>query len=110
MLNNPQDVLSILMRGVLGRSGRKRARRAYGFLSGRGGFLTASTLMTAAGVAWGIYDSVKSSGASAASGALGASGATGAIGASGVSGVPGAVGAPVALPPIPTMEDRKSVV
>ncbi|MGH9383917.1 MAG: DUF533 domain-containing protein [Vicinamibacterales bacterium] len=59
MLSNPEDMLSILLGGALGRSGRKRARRAASFLSGRGGFLTASSLMAAAGVLWGIYDSVK---------------------------------------------------
>ena len=59
MLNNPEDMLGIVLRGALGRSGRKRARRATRFITGRGGFLTASTLMAAAGVAWGIYDSLK---------------------------------------------------
>lgn len=58
-------MLSILLGGALGRSGRKRARRAASFLSGKGGFLTASSLMAAAGVLWGIYDSVKASDAGA---------------------------------------------
>lgn len=43
----------------MGRSGRKRARRATKYITGNGGFLTASTVLAAAGVAWGIYDSVK---------------------------------------------------
>ncbi len=59
MLNNPADILSIVLRGAMGRSGRKRARRATRFITGNGGFLTASTVLAAAGVAWGIYDSVK---------------------------------------------------
>jgi uncharacterized membrane protein YebE (DUF533 family) len=59
VFNNPADVLSIVLRGTLGRSGRKRARRASRFLTGNRGFLSASTLMAAAGVAWGIYDTVK---------------------------------------------------
>jgi uncharacterized membrane protein YebE (DUF533 family) len=58
-------MLSILLGGALGRSGRKRASRAASFLSGKGGFLTASTLMAAAGVLWGIYDSVQASSTSA---------------------------------------------
>ena len=66
MLNNPEDMLSILLGGALGRSGRKRAHRAASFLSGKGGFLTASSLMAAAGVLWGIYDSVQASNASGA--------------------------------------------
>ena len=58
MLNNPADVLSIVLRGTLGRSGRKRARRATRFLTGNRGFLSTSALIAAAGVAWGIYDTV----------------------------------------------------
>lgn len=66
------DVVSIFLRGAIGRRGRKRARRAVNFLTGHRGFLTVSTLLGAAGVAWGVYDSLKSS---SASGALGAPGA-----------------------------------
>jgi uncharacterized membrane protein YebE (DUF533 family) len=82
---NNSEILSIFLRGALGSRGRKRARRAANFLSGKKGFLTASTLLGAAGVAWGIYDSLKPS-AGAAS-AAGAAGATGAV--------------PVGPPPIP---------
>ena len=59
MLNNPADVLSIVLRGTLGRSGRKRARRATRFLTGHRGFLSTSALIGMAGVAWGIYDTMK---------------------------------------------------
>ncbi|MEO7134567.1 MAG: hypothetical protein ABI024_10130, partial [Vicinamibacterales bacterium] len=58
-MNNMTDVLSVVLSGTLGRSGRKRARRATSFLSGHKGFLSASTLIGAAGVAWGIYDTLK---------------------------------------------------
>ena len=58
MFNNPADVLSIVLRGTLGRSGRKRARRASRFLTGHKGFLSTSAIIAAAGVAWGIYDTV----------------------------------------------------
>lgn len=85
------DVVSIFLRGAIGRRGRKRARRAVNFLTGHGGFLTASTLLGAAGVAWGIYDSLNKSGA--------APGATGAIGAPGAGGATGAMDAPGAPPP-----------
>ena len=44
---------------ALGRSGRKKFRKAERFLTGHKGFLSASTLMTIAGIAWGLYDSVK---------------------------------------------------
>ena len=59
MLNNVTDVLSVVLRGSLGRSGRKRARRATSFLTGHRGFLSTSALIGAAGVAWGIYDTLK---------------------------------------------------
>jgi uncharacterized membrane protein YebE (DUF533 family) len=75
VLNNPVDLLSVVLGGALGRSGRKRAHKAAHFLGGRGGFLSASTLIAAAGVAWGIYDSVKAQN----QGAVGAAGASGAM-------------------------------
>lgn len=59
MLNNVTDVLSVVLSGTLGRSGRKRARRATSFLTGHSGFLGTSALIGAAGVAWGIYDTIK---------------------------------------------------
>ena len=58
VLTNPADVLSVVLRGTLGRSGRKRARRAAKFVTGHGGLLSASTMIAAAGVAWGIYDTL----------------------------------------------------
>ena len=68
MLNNPADVLSIVLRGTLGRSGRKRARRATRFLTGNRGFLSTSALIGMAGVAWGIYDTLKGQNAPAVPG------------------------------------------
>ena len=56
-MDNSQ-ILSIFLRGALGSRGRKKARRAVNFLSGKSGFLTASTLLGAAGVAWGLYDTL----------------------------------------------------
>ena len=89
MLNNPADVLGIVLRGTLGRSGRKRARRATRFISGHKGFLSASTLMAAAGVAWGIYDSLQGKD-------QGASGGMGSVPA-----VPATPAVPGAVPPVP---------
>jgi uncharacterized membrane protein YebE (DUF533 family) len=56
---NVTDVLSVVLSGTLGRSGRKRARRATNFLTGNRGFLGTSAIVGAAGVAWGIYDTIK---------------------------------------------------
>jgi uncharacterized membrane protein YebE (DUF533 family) len=89
VLNNPADVLSIVLNGTLGRSGRKRARRATRFLTGHKGFLSTSALIGMAGVAWGIYDTLKAQNASTVPG---------------VPGVPGVPPVPPAgfdVPPIP---------
>jgi uncharacterized membrane protein YebE (DUF533 family) len=65
------------------------------FLSGHRGFLSASTLLGAAGVAWGLYDSLKTSSAMSPTGAMGA---TGTVGAAGTASATGVMSTP---PPIP---------
>jgi uncharacterized membrane protein YebE (DUF533 family) len=55
------DILSIFLKGAIGSKGRKRARKALNFLGGNRGFLTASTVLGAAGVAWGIYETMQKS-------------------------------------------------
>ena len=91
MLNNVADVLSVVLKGSLGRSGRKRARRASKFLTGHRGFLSTSALIGAAGVAWGIYDTLKAKNQSAVQ----------VPGAPGVPVVPGVPGAGASIPPLP---------
>ncbi|MFM8534903.1 MAG: DUF533 domain-containing protein [Acidimicrobiia bacterium] len=81
MLNNPADLLSIVLGGTLGRSGRKRARKATKFLTGHKGFLSTSAIIGAAGVAWGIYDTLKNQN-------QGVQGAPGAYGATAISSTP----------------------
>ena len=93
-LNDPAQLLSLFLEGAIGRSGRKRARNAARFLSGHKGLVSASGLLAAAGVAWGIYDSLKNS-------ATGAAGATGAIGAIGATGPTGPIATSTAVPPLP---------
>ena len=51
--------MKILAERRKGSNRKGEARRATRFITGNGGFLTASTVLAAAGVAWGIYDSVK---------------------------------------------------
>lgn len=58
------QILSIFLKGAIGSRGRKRARKAARFLGGNKGFLSASTILGAAGVAWGIYETVQNSGKS----------------------------------------------
>lgn len=60
------QILSIFLKGALGSRGRKRARRAARFLGGNKGFLSASTVLGAAGVAWGIYETMQQNSAAAA--------------------------------------------
>lgn len=83
-MNDPARLLALFLNGALGRSGRKAAGRTAAYVSGNRGLITASGLLAAAGVAWGIYDSLKSSES----------------GASGVPGVSGMTGGSV-MPPIP---------
>jgi uncharacterized membrane protein YebE (DUF533 family) len=60
------QLLSMFLRGAMGSKGRKRARKAAKFLGGNKGFLTASTVLGAAGVAWGIYETLQNQGTSTA--------------------------------------------
>jgi uncharacterized membrane protein YebE (DUF533 family) len=100
-LNDPAHLLSIFLGGALGRSGRKHARKAARFVGGHRGFISASTLLAAAGVAWGIYDSMKGQQA-AAPGAVGVSGPMGAVAASGTP-------TPPPLPVVPGASTASSV-
>jgi uncharacterized membrane protein YebE (DUF533 family) len=93
VFNNPADLLSIVLGGTLGRSGRKRARRATKFLTGHKGFLSTSAIVGAAGVAWGIYDTLKNQNSPMVPG-----GST-APGVSTSGSPPGAAGPPVPQPP-----------
>ena len=91
------QLLTMFLKGAMGSRGRKRARKAAKFLGGNKGFLTASTVLGAAGVAWGIYETLQNQSPPHAPGAPYAPGAPGA---------PGAPSAPSVLapPPIPGAE------
>jgi uncharacterized membrane protein YebE (DUF533 family) len=83
------QLLSLFLKGAMGSRGRKRARKAAKFLGGHRGFLSASTVLGAAGVAWGIYETLQNQRGAAAPGAP----APSAPGAPAPS-APGAPGAP----------------
>jgi uncharacterized membrane protein YebE (DUF533 family) len=91
---NTSDILSIFLKGAIGSKGRKRAKKAARFLSGNKGFLTASTVLGAAGVAWGIVETLQAQN-TAPSSFGGAPPMTGA----------GAGAGPTTPPPLPT-DDR----
>lgn len=91
------QLLTMFLSGAVGSRGRKRARKAACFLGGNKGFLTASTLIGAAGVAWGIYETMQNQN-QGASGASSASGASRATGGSGGFAAPPLAGADVVFP------------
>lgn len=63
---NPEDILGSILRGTLGsRQGRKSSRRTMKAVT-RGALSSPQTLLTVAGVAWGIYETWKNSQAPAA--------------------------------------------
>ena len=84
---NPDFLIRGVLASVLG-GGRKRSRRAMRYLTGSGGsiFTRPATLLTAAGVAWGIYETLQQRG--------GPSGASG-------DGMRAAAAAGDAVPPLP---------
>src|SRR5262245_50901691 len=58
-------LLNGVLRSVLGGRGRRRSRRAMNFLTGGSGssfWTNPTTLLTAAGVAWGIFETMQNSG------------------------------------------------
>jgi uncharacterized membrane protein YebE (DUF533 family) len=87
-------LVETVLRGVLGAK-RKRSKKALRYLTGQGGgtFVNANTLLTAAGVAWGIFETLQNEGS------LGSTGSTGSSGATGVQTSP----AGVIVPPLPNV-------
>jgi uncharacterized membrane protein YebE (DUF533 family) len=99
-LNDPAQLLSLFLEGALGRSGRKKARKAARFISGHKGFVTASGLLAAAGVAWGVYDSLKG-GTTAAATAGAGNAATGVPPLPSIPAVPGPSAGAATAPELP---------
>jgi uncharacterized membrane protein YebE (DUF533 family) len=54
-------IVESVLRGVLGGKTRKKSKKALHYLTGQrgGSFVNANTLLTAAGVAWGIYETMQ---------------------------------------------------
>jgi uncharacterized membrane protein YebE (DUF533 family) len=102
---------SLLLNGVLramlgGRGRRRRSRRALNYLTGggRGSFLSnPSTLLAAAGVAWGIYETMNQGGSG---GSVGSEGPVG-LSSAGSMGTPGSSGS---LPPLPNVGGQSATV
>jgi uncharacterized membrane protein YebE (DUF533 family) len=96
-------LLNGVLRSVLG-GRRRRSRRALGYLTGggRGSFWTnPTTLLTAAGLAWGIYETMQNSQGSGGSGGSG--------GSMGLSSM-GSAGSPGSAPPLPNVGSQTSAV
>ena len=66
------QLLSLFLKGAVGSKGRKKARKAAKFLGGNKGFVSASTVLGAAGVAWGIYETLQNQGGAGSSPGAGA--------------------------------------
>lgn len=56
---NPEAILGSLIRGALLGSGKSSQGALRYLTGGRGSFLTASTVLAAAGVAWGLYEAAR---------------------------------------------------
>jgi uncharacterized membrane protein YebE (DUF533 family) len=109
---DPGFLVEGVLRSVMG--GRaKRSRKALRYLTGRqGSFLShPATLLTAAGVAWGIYETMKGQSVSDSRGSTGSSGSTGpaqATYASSPAAVAGDAGA-ADVPPLPNLQGTPPV-
>jgi uncharacterized membrane protein YebE (DUF533 family) len=99
---------SMLLNGVLravlgGRGRRRRSRRALSYLTGggRGSFLSnPSTLLAAAGMAWGIFETMQQS----------PGGVTGSGVSAGSAGSPASAGSTGSLPPLPNVGGQAATV
>ena len=59
---DPANLLGALVRGALVSKPHKRSTKALRYLTGnRGGLINAATMMTAAGVAWGLFETWQNS-------------------------------------------------
>ena len=102
---DPDMLVNGVLRGVLG--GRpKKSRKAYKYLN-RGGRTLMSNpnaLLTVAGVAWGIFESLQNHGLQGSQGSTGPVGSAGSIGSQGswgAGGTPAPV--PIPTPPLPNV-------
>lgn len=91
-----------VMRAVLGGRKKKKGRRAMGYMKGAGGALLSNptALLTAAGLAWGVFETLQGSGQGQTAGSgtgLNSSGAG--LKTSGAGFTPSSASAP--LPPLP---------
>jgi uncharacterized membrane protein YebE (DUF533 family) len=99
---NPDFLIDGVLRSVIGGGGRKRSGKALRYLTrGQGSFWTnPTTLLTAAGLAWGVFDTLNNQNAQA-SGQWGGGNAPPAPGPAAASTAPGGP-----LPPLPNLGGR----
>ena len=96
---NPDFLIRGVLSSVLG-GGRKRSRRAFRYLHGGGSIFTRpSTLLTAAGVAWGIYETLQG-GTQSGTGSPMAAASPGATGGSTAGTVPPIPGSAAVAPDV----------
>jgi uncharacterized membrane protein YebE (DUF533 family) len=98
---DPDMLVDGVLRGVLG-GRRKKSRKAYKYLNRGGRTLMSNpnTLLTVAGVAWGIFETLQNQGTQGTQGSMGSTSSAGSM-SSGPQGSWGG-GAPAAPVPVPT--------
>jgi uncharacterized membrane protein YebE (DUF533 family) len=109
---DPDMLVDGVLRGVLG-GRRKKSRKAYKYL-GRGGRTLMSNpnaLLTVAGVAWGIFETLQNRGNQGSAGAQGSWGSQGSSGSQGSwGGGSGAAPVPVPTPPLPNVTGEAAAI
>jgi uncharacterized membrane protein YebE (DUF533 family) len=100
---DPTDLIDGVLRGVLG-GRRKKSRKALRYLTGRRGGLMSNpnALLTVAGVAWGIFETLQSQGSQASPGGQATHGAQGPVQATPVP--------PIPTPPVPNAHGEAATI
>jgi uncharacterized membrane protein YebE (DUF533 family) len=104
---DPDMLVDGVLRGVLG-GRRKKSKKAYKYL-GRGGRTLMSNpnaLLTVAGVAWGIFETLQNKGNTGSGGAWGSGGSQGPWG----TGATGPLPTPVPTPPLPNVSGEAATI
>jgi uncharacterized membrane protein YebE (DUF533 family) len=104
---DPDMLVDGVLRGVLG-GRRKKSKKAYKYL-GRGGRTLMSNpnaLLTVAGVAWGIFETLQNKGNTGSGGSWGSGGSQGPWGTGATAPLP----TPVPTPPLPNVSGEAATI
>lgn len=105
---DPGFLVTGVLRSVMGGRGKRSSKALRHLIGGRGSFLSnPATLLTAAGVAWGIYETLQGGQGPGGQGSTRSMGSTGAPGPAGSVDSPGS---PAAGPPVPHLTNARDPV